>query len=120
MFEYKGYIGVARYEPEIEAFLGDVVDTRDVITFEGTSVGELRQSFEDAIDKYLRFCKELGQAHDKPYSGKMLVRTTPDLHRAVSVQASRTGVSLNAWINQALKRALRTDSRSARGRRRAS
>jgi predicted HicB family RNase H-like nuclease len=33
-----------------------VINTRDVITFQGTSVEELKQAFEDSVDDYLEFC----------------------------------------------------------------
>ena len=38
MIEYKGYIGKIEYDPEAKILHGDVINTRDVITFQGTSV----------------------------------------------------------------------------------
>ena len=37
MIEYKGYIGKIEYDPEAKILHGDVINTRDVITFQGTS-----------------------------------------------------------------------------------
>jgi len=104
MFEHKGYVGVARYEPELEAFAGEVVDIRDVVTFEGVSVEELRGAFEEAVDEYLRFCEELGQKPGKPYSGNMLVRGNSEIHRELSVIAATEGVSVNALILSILEK----------------
>lgn len=36
------------------------------------------------------------------YSGKFNVRTSPSLHRKLSIEAQREGISLNALINQKL------------------
>ena len=54
--EYKGYVGKVEFDDDAEIFHGEVLDTRDVITFQGKSVGELRQAFRDSIDDYLAFC----------------------------------------------------------------
>ena len=65
---YKGYVGVAHYESGMEAFRGELVHIKDVVTFEGASVDELREAFEASVDEYLTFCEELGQKPNKPYS----------------------------------------------------
>ena len=56
VMEYKGYVGKVEFDDDAEIFHGEVLDTRDVITFQGKSVGELRQAFRDSIDDYLAFC----------------------------------------------------------------
>jgi len=35
MMEYKGYIGKVEFDDEAEIFHGEVINTRDVITFQG-------------------------------------------------------------------------------------
>lgn len=67
--EYKGYVGKVEFDDDAEIFHGEVLDTRDVITFQGKSVGELRQAFRDSIDDYLAFCEQRGESPDKPFSG---------------------------------------------------
>jgi predicted HicB family RNase H-like nuclease len=70
--KYKGYQGHVDYDDKAKLFHGEVVGLRDVITFQGTSVDELEQAFKDSVDEYLDFCKELGRAPEKPFSGKLL------------------------------------------------
>ena len=41
-------------------FHGEIANLRDVITFQGRSVDELRQAFVDSIDDYLSWCDERG------------------------------------------------------------
>ena len=43
MIEYKGYIGVVDFDPEMDLFHGTVINTQDVITFYGASVTELQE-----------------------------------------------------------------------------
>jgi predicted HicB family RNase H-like nuclease len=58
---YKGYYGTVSYDPDTKIFHGDVLGLKDVITFQGTSVKELEQSFKDSINDYLSWCKERGE-----------------------------------------------------------
>ena len=41
MMKYKGYVGKAEYDDEVETFYGEVIGLRDVVTFKGSSVKEL-------------------------------------------------------------------------------
>lgn len=96
--EYKGYIGHVEFDDEAGVFHGDVINTRDVITFQGTTVEELRQALKDSVECYLEFCVEMGKAPEKPFSGKFMLRIPPDLHRKAYESARKAGKSLNAWV----------------------
>ncbi len=54
--EYKGYIGLVSYDDRAKIFHGDVINTRDVITFQGTSVEEIEKAFKESIEDYLEWC----------------------------------------------------------------
>ena len=101
--QYKGYIGRVEYDAEGDTFHGEVVDTRDVITFEGRSVEELRQALKDSVDTYLEVCKEAGKSPDRPFSGQFVVRLDPALHREIATMAALSGKSLNAWVVEACR-----------------
>ena len=106
MINYQGYIGKVEFDDEAGIFHGEVINTRDVITFQGESVTELKQAFRDSVDDYLAFCKERGEAPDKPFSGQFVTRIPPDLHRQVNVAAALAGKSLNAWVTEQLQGAV--------------
>jgi predicted HicB family RNase H-like nuclease len=116
--EYKGYVGRVEFDPEAGIFHGEVIDTRDVITFQGTSVKELRQAFRDSVDDYLAFCAARGEEPDKPYSGQFLTRVSPDLHRKINTAAALSGKSLNAWVGEQLEKAVAGRTEAGRRRRR--
>ena len=105
MMEHRGYRGVVTFDDEAEIFHGEVVGTRDVITFQGESVAELRRAFEDSVEAYLEFCTERGREPDKPFSGKIPLRIKPEVHRAATIAARAEGKSLNAWLSEAIERA---------------
>jgi len=105
MLKYKGYTGHAEYDDEASIFHGEVLDLRDVITFQGKNVEELEEAFRQSIDDYLEFCEEKGEEPDKPFSGRLMLRLPPNLHRKAYVNALREGKSLNQWIAERLEKA---------------
>lgn len=106
MMEYEGYIGRVEFDDEAGIFHGEVVNTRDVITFQGKSVAELKKAFRESVDDYLAFCAARGEEPDKPFSGQFVTRIPPELHRQVNLAASLSGKSLNAWVADQLRAAV--------------
>ncbi len=104
MFEYKGYQGIVEFDYDAGIFFGEIIDLRDVITFQGTSTEELEQSFRDSIDEYLKFCVELDREPEKPFSGRFNVRISPQLHRSLVVRAKRADKSLNQCVSEVLEK----------------
>ncbi len=104
--EYKGYIGKVELDEEAGILHGEVINTRDVITFQGKTVEEINQSFKDSIDDYLDLCGARGEKPEKLYSGKFTVRLEPDLHRKIHINANLENMSVNTWVVEALKSAV--------------
>ena len=102
---HNGYEARVEFDDEAGLFHGEVINLRDVITFQGKSVAELKRAFAGSVSDYLAFCKARGEAPEKPYSGQFVVRVDPPLHRAVVTAAKRAGVSLNKWVAATLERA---------------
>ena len=103
MMEYKGYAGKVEYDDEVGVFYGEVINLRDVITFQGDTVEKLRQAFYDSVDDYLEFCAERNEEPEKPFSGKFILRVPPELHRKIYTQAKIANKSLNNWVNEVLE-----------------
>ncbi len=105
MLKYKGYNGHVEFDDEAHLFHGEVLDTRDVITFQGESVSEIEQAFKDSVDDYLEFCRERSELPDRPFSGKFVLRIPPSLHRNIYLKSVENGESLNTYIIDLLKQA---------------
>lgn len=103
---HNGYEAVVEFDEDAALFHGEVINLRDVITFQGQSVDELKAAFAASVEDYLAFCAARGEEPEKPFTGQFVVRTPPELHRAVSSAAKRAGVSLNKWVTTALERAV--------------
>ena len=102
---YKGYIGTVEYSEEDGCLFGRIAGIRDIISYEGESVAEIRQSFEEAVDDYLEHCAETGKEPNKPYSGKFVLRLDPSLHARLAVKALASGKSLNQYATEVLSHA---------------
>lgn len=102
MLKYKEYIGHVEFDDEAGIFHGEVLDTRDVITFQGKTVEEIEQAFKYSVDDYLDFCAERGEKPDKPFSGKFVLRMSPKLHHKIYIKAAKSGKSINKWVTDVL------------------
>jgi predicted HicB family RNase H-like nuclease len=101
--EYKGYKAQIEYDDTIRAFVGYVIDTRDQITFQATSVDSLETEFHRSVDDYLEWCQSDGVEPDKPYSGNLVLRISPELHRSIARESADAGLSINSYIAKKLK-----------------
>lgn len=102
--KYKGFIGSVDFSEEDNVFFGKIEGIDGLVNYEGTSVEELKSAFHEAVNDYLVYCKEEGIVPHKSYSGALNIRISPDIHRQIAVLATKAGVSINAFIKQALNR----------------
>ena len=69
MLKYKDFYGSVEYSAVDECFFGKIIGTADLVTFEGTSVNNLKKAFSEAVEDYLVLCKEAGKEPQKSYRG---------------------------------------------------
>ncbi len=100
---YKGYLGSVSFSEKDGVFFGKIEGINGLVNFEGESVKELTEAFHEAVDDYLAYCKDEGIEPDKSYSGILNVRLTPAIHRQISMLARQAGITLNAYIKNALE-----------------
>ena len=79
MMRYKGYEAAVEYDEDAEIFHGDVINLRDVITFQGRSVSELKKAFAGSVEDYLAFCQTRGEDPEKLFFAGMSGSTVVDL-----------------------------------------
>jgi len=100
---YKGYLGSVAFSEEDNVFFGKIEGINGLVNFEGESVKELTEAFHEAVDDYLAYCEDAGIEPDKSYSGVLNVRLTPAVHRQIALLARKAGLTLNAYIKDALE-----------------
>lgn len=109
--EYKGYTGSVGFSAEDEVFHGKLEGIRDLVTYEGTDIVSLKQSFHDAVDDYLKTCRKHRKSPDQSFKGSFNVRVGSELHRRATVFASEHKKKLNAVVSEALEKYLETADR---------
>lgn len=103
IMRYKEYYATINYEEETSTFYGKIEDIDDLVSFEGTTVEELKKSFKYMVEEYLEFCKENGKQPDKPYKGSFNVRVGSELHKKAVMMARTSNMSLNQFVENAIK-----------------
>ena len=104
---YKGYSARIGYDDEDRVFHGRIAGIRDGVGFHADNVDALRAAFREAVEDYLETCARIGKEPQKPYSGRMMFRVDPEVHRRAALAAELAGKSLNRWAEEVLERASR-------------
>ena len=110
MMKYNGYIARIEYDEVDRIFVGHLAGIKDIVGFHGSTVDELEQAFHETVDNYLAICNETGRPAQKPYSGKLMLRVSPEAHAAVATTAAAHGKSINQWAAEVLTKAAISES----------
>lgn len=102
---YKGYAARVEYDDEDGILTGRIAGIRDGVGFHAESVEELKKAFHEAVDDYVATCARIGKDPQKPYSGRVMFRVDPEVHRKAALAAELSGKSLNQWAEDVLNRA---------------
>ena len=103
IIEYKGYVGSIELDTDEDLFHGEVVNTRDVITFQAKTASQLRKALKESVEDYLSFCTERGEAPNKPFSGNFPVRTSPNVHHLLYAISKAKNTSMSKIIEELVK-----------------
>jgi len=102
---YKNYAARIEYDDEDGLFVGRIAGISDRVGFHADTVEGLRDAFHDAVEDYIEVCAEVGKEPQKTYSGQVMFRVNPDVHRKAAMAAELSGKSLNQWAEEVLDRA---------------
>lgn len=103
---YKGYHARVEFDEEDRILTGEIFGIRDSISFHGSTIDELIERFHNSVDEYLAFCAEVGKVPEREYKGSFNVRIDPELHREAAIAAYQEGITLNQYVERAIKNAV--------------
>ena len=103
---YKGYLARVEYDDKDGILFGRIAGIRDGVSFHASNIDDLRAAFHEAVDDYLEVCIEIGKDPQKSYSGHVMFRIDPDIHRRAALSAELAGKSLNQWAEDVIGRAI--------------
>lgn len=99
---YKGYTARIKFDERDNILIGRLIGIKDIICFHADNVTDLRLAFKDAVDDYLEACEKIGKLPEKLYSGKLMLRVSPEIHAHAALMAETQGKSLNQWAADVL------------------
>jgi len=102
IIKHKNYYATVHFSTEDEVFYGKILGINDLVTFEGSSVKELKSAFKEAVEDYLETCKDADKEPEKTYKGSFNVRVSPHLHREAAFVALQKNITLNDFVQGAI------------------
>ncbi len=105
---YKGYAARVEFDAEDRIFVGRLAGITDIAVFHGSSVDELETAFRETVDHYIEVSERTGRPAQKPYSGNLMLRVSPEVHAAVATASQLQGKSINQWAAEVLNEAAQT------------
>lgn len=104
---YKDFIGSVHFSAPDEVFHGKIEGISDLVTFEGSTVTELKTAFTEAVEDYIFLCKSIDKEPLKSFKGTFNVRINPEIHQEAFRRATLQGKSLNQFVKEAIEQQLR-------------
>lgn len=101
-----GQQAVITYDPDIEMFRGEFVGLNGGADFYASDVAGLHREGALSLNAFLDECAKRGIEPRKNFSGKFVLRVTPEVHEAAAMAAAASGESLNQWVADAIKEAV--------------
>ena len=99
---YKQYYGSVDFDPDDNVLFGQLAFIKATISYEGETIQELKQAFEEAVDDYLEMCEQIGMNPEQPLKGSFNVRIGRELHQQAALEASKLDISLNEFVKKAV------------------
>ena len=107
MLKYKGYTGSVEYSDEDKCLFGKIQGLHGtLISYEGTTIEEITKDFHGAVDDYLALCEAENKEPEKAYKGSFNVRVSPELHKQAVICAASHQMTLNSFVEGAMRQAL--------------
>jgi predicted HicB family RNase H-like nuclease len=102
---YKGYAARIEYDDDDGIFTGQIAGIRDRVGFHANTVEDLREAFHETVEDYNETCTRIGKDPQKAFSGQVMFRVSPEVHRKAVIAAELAGKSLNQSAEEVLDRA---------------
>jgi len=103
------YLKIVEWSDEDNCYVGSVPGWLDQCCHgedESKVYKELCKIVDEWIEIYQSESLMLPTATAKKYSGKFLLRTNPELHKALAIKALKEGISLNNYVVKKIKKDL--------------
>jgi predicted HicB family RNase H-like nuclease len=101
VLKYKDFQGSVSFEDGV--LVVQILHIDDLIIAECDSASKVEETFRDLVDDYVETCAATGKEPGKPFRGSFNVRVDPQLHKKAAMSAAAEKMSLNAWVESAIR-----------------
>lgn len=101
-----GHKAVISLDPELEMFRGEFVGLNGNADFYGRDIASLMKEGAQSLRTFFEVCAEQGIDPIRSFSGQFRLRIDPHKHEAAAIVAAARGISLNAFVEQAVEHEL--------------
>ncbi len=105
---YRGFTAKVEFSADDNLFVGRLIGVKDIVTFHGETVAELKTSMKETVDFFIEVCEKTGKKAKKNYSGKLLFRLPGQLHERIAETAESSGKSINEWGKEVFESAVKS------------
>lgn len=101
------YKALISYDPAIQLFRGEFLELNGGADFYAPDIEGLQREGQLSLAIFLDECAKRGISPTKTFSGKFVLRLSPEIHQAATIAAASSGLSLNQWAVAAIDKAAR-------------
>jgi len=106
------YLKLVFWSDEDRRYIGSIPGWIDACCH-GSDETEVYRELGRVLDEWIEIYRKEGRPLPPPtnrrYSGRFVLRTGPEIHRALAVRALYEGESLNTFVLKSLKKAVREE-----------
>jgi len=100
MLLHKGFIGKIEYDDRRCLLTGEVVNSVDLLEFDGKTAQEIKKNFIKCVDDYCLLYRE-GCGHTSlPFIGNYSISLAAECQNQVMQAAQAEGSSMEIWLNR--------------------
>lgn len=101
-----GYRAAISYDPETDMFRGEFIGLNGGADFYARDIDGMKKEGKISLDMFLKMCEDDGVPPRKS-TGNFALRMAPELYDTATATAHDKGMSLNAFICQAVRKAVK-------------
>jgi predicted HicB family RNase H-like nuclease len=103
--EHCGWFGSIEFSHEDGVLHGKLLNTKDLISYEGETVAELIRDFQESVEEYIDFCLRHGKPCLPQTTASISVKL--ELYRELAETAQQNNMPIETYVEQSLRHSMR-------------
>ncbi|MEP1742009.1 MAG: hypothetical protein ABJI60_14545 [Kangiellaceae bacterium] len=100
MLLHRGFIGKIEFDDRRSILTGEVLNSLDLLEFDGKTAEEIKKNFIKCVDDYCLIHQEQSGEDTVPFVGNYSISLAADKQNKVMKAALQDGSSMEIWLNR--------------------